>query len=137
MCVNNFYPSAGTGSVTLCATNICGEHGTCVVDHMNATSCVCKSGYGGHNCSEIVDQCLFLGGCANGGRCVPIPNYFTCECTLGWNPLLQCQEPLVNICNANPFPCKNGASCTVPVPYISGPELFCKCTAGMMNWFIL
>lgn len=131
-CVNNFYCSTGPGSVTLCATNTCGEHGTCVIDNHNVSSCVCKSGYGGNNCNETVDKCLAAGGCANGGRCVLTTKHFNCECTPGWNPELQCQHPLTNVCIADNPPCKNGASCTVPVPYVSGPKLFCKCTPGML-----
>ena len=132
--MNYSYCSTGPGSVTLCATNTCGIHGMCVLDNRNVSSCVCNSGYGGEFCNETVDLCLASGGCANGGRCVLTENYFDCKCTPGWNPVLQCQHLFFNICNNNPVPCKNGASCTVPVPYVSGPELFCTCTAGKLNF---
>jgi len=49
--------------------------------------CVCARGYGGRDCSALIDKRLCR--CANGGRCVVVkqldePDAFACECPLGF-----------------------------------------------------
>ena len=86
----------------------------------NTHVCICKAGYKGRDCSEIIDKCLSAP-CQNGGNCIPEVNNFTCQCLRGFSGR-SCE---VDIDECASSPCLNGGSCVDRVGSFQ-----CKCPSG-------
>lgn len=78
----------GTGYTgTLCTDDIdeCKDtpciHGSCI-NSDGSYSCICNTGYDGHNCSEETEYCNVNIICLHGGICY---DKNVCKCTNGWS----------------------------------------------------
>lgn len=93
--------------VKSCASNPCGNGGTCVEDFSGEFRCSCALPYYGSHCDKTVNPCASHP-CAK-GLCVPNTQSYICNCSkqLTGN---RCQID-ANACNPNP--CVQGFACTM------------------------
>lgn len=73
-----------TVSYNSCASNPC-IHGDCQSSDSYDYSCICKYGYVGRNCENVLKQCDLLKPCKNGGSCTDLHGSYKCDCRLGYN----------------------------------------------------
>ncbi|GFO45668.1 neurogenic locus notch homolog protein 1 [Plakobranchus ocellatus] len=78
---------------------------SCVALNDTSVQCVCRPGYTGFTCHDIIDNCS-PSPCRNRGVCFNKPNSFTCDCPKGYSGLV-CDE--VDPCLSEP--CNNGGIC--------------------------
>jgi len=89
----------GCEDINDCASNPCGDHGSCesdggsaidncengCINGMDGYTCNCAEGYTDFNCDWDVNECILkTHNCHQDARCVNIPGGFTCRCTKGW-----------------------------------------------------
>ncbi|XP_063697547.1 cadherin-related tumor suppressor [Culicoides brevitarsis] len=68
----------------LCSQVTCQNGGTCKVNSDGVTSfCICRPGYRGANCEQIIDTCR-PNPCQNGGSCIPLKPGYKCTCPNGY-----------------------------------------------------
>ena len=71
--------------------------------------CSCPSGYVGNRCEILVRMCVQRP-CANGGRCIDLPNNFKCICAEGfYGPF--CNQDIDECQQKGDDACENGGTC--------------------------
>ncbi|GMT30855.1 hypothetical protein PFISCL1PPCAC_22152, partial [Pristionchus fissidentatus] len=99
----------------------CLNNGQCVpTEDASAAQYKCPFGYSGANCN-ITDACFFAP-CRNGGRCVPSPPGFTCECDSRAYYGAVCAS--FHACYS--APCAHGSTCAET----SSRQYKCECSPG-------
>ncbi|XP_059176661.1 uncharacterized protein LOC131956252, partial [Physella acuta] len=75
-----------------CDKLVCDPVGTSRCENLNEiyARCVCRSGYTGANCSQVVDIGCASAPCHNGGSCTSSNGSYTCHCLTGFHGLV-CQ----------------------------------------------
>lgn len=63
----------------VCQTYPCKNAAHCLDLGSNNFKCVCKEGYTGDFCEDLIDSCS-SNPCMNGGRCLSYPGGYTCVC---------------------------------------------------------
>lgn len=64
----------------VCLTYPCKNGGECREGGPSGFQCVCKDGYTGVTCEQMIDYCL-SNPCQNGGRCLSYAGGYTCVCS--------------------------------------------------------
>lgn len=102
-----------------CATNPCGNGGTCE-NNPTSYTCACAPGFTGTNCEVNIDDCAGAP-CQNGGTCTDGANHYTCACSAGYAGA-NCET---NIDECASAPCQHGGTCEDGIAAYT-----CYCAAG-------
>ncbi|CDW55282.1 hypothetical protein TTRE_0000355401 [Trichuris trichiura] len=101
----------------------CKNGGTCIPGRGKST-CICRKGYTGNNCAEVMRSCGSKGVCENGGSCfrgyIGAEELVFCKCKQGYGGA-NC-EHLVETCTADT--CNNNGVCLENSEY---GTVECKC----------
>ncbi|KAI0216879.1 hypothetical protein LSAT2_031181 [Lamellibrachia satsuma] len=105
--------------VDACASNPCGDGGTCV-NGDNSYTCNCKPGHKCPHCLDSRNMC-YSDPCQNSGECLGKPDSYACKCNTGYSGI-NCETDINDCANA---PCANGGTCMDAVN-----DYTCDCAPG-------
>ncbi|KAH9490225.1 hypothetical protein Btru_036094 [Bulinus truncatus] len=123
LCTRGFNgPRCETPVESACKRLGCDKNGTryCQPLDLIYAVCVCKPGYIGNNCSQLIDSCAGEP-CQNGGTCEMMGRSYTCHCLTGFTGV-NCSQPELN-CGS----CFNSTRCESD--YNTGLPI-CTCLPG-------
>lgn len=106
--------------ISPCASEPCGDFGSCTERGDDSFECLCSPGFSGLFCEVNIDECESAP-CQNGGSCLDDAGSFSCLCPPEFSGPL-CEEQVL-FCNSDA--CSNGGTCRE-----AGSGFSCDCLVG-------